>query len=162
MCVWIYVGNIRFVVGMFFWSDAVSLQFLMDSWTPGITKAMQKHCRVTQNQGFAYLWKVCFQTPFGLHFGIILETLWHPNVFCICWGVRLLDRKCKKLGPNRDAEAGQKEVPDRTISKDLYFILLEESRQLGRRLNARGYGLNSRRLMAHRAAGFVKGISSHK
>ena len=51
-----------------FFSGTVSLPFSMDSWTPGRSTIMQKHSRVSQNQGFANLGKVCFQTPFGSHF----------------------------------------------------------------------------------------------
>ena len=39
--------------------------------------------------------------------------------------------KYENVEPNQLSEAGQKGVPDSTISKDLYSILLEESKQEG-------------------------------
>ena len=65
--------------------------------------------------------------------------------------------------------AGQKELPDSTISKDLSSILrtikasgleavckrLEESKQLGQEAKCRMLVFNSKRLMATRAAGYI-------
>ena len=62
-----------------YYSSVVFLRFPIDSWTSGMSKIMLKQCRVSQNQGFAYLRKVCFQTPVGVHFDVILEGLGHQS-----------------------------------------------------------------------------------
>ena len=62
-----------------FFSGVVPLPFSMDSWTPGRSEIMPKQCRVLQNQGFAFSGNVWFQTPFGVHFDVILEGLGHQS-----------------------------------------------------------------------------------
>ena len=78
---------------------------------------------------------------FWSHFGHLRAP--KSNFFVICWGfVFSLENHefWNRLAIERDPEAGQNEVPDSTISKDLPFqFRVEESKQVGRRLYVEGY-----------------------
>ena len=97
-CFFRFCTQILYFLGMCF-SGTVSLPFLMDSWTLVKPEIMPKHCRVERNQGFAHLGKVWFQIPFGVHFGVILETLWHQSLtFSGFVGCLLFASKMWKFG----------------------------------------------------------------